>query len=405
MPARFRRITRSNDMTFNITRRSAVVLPAVAFTRRLLAAMPLTTDAITRKVRRRKLAVSPPVGTRNYYDNPGGNDSIWVTPFGDGAVWGSPSDTDTQVVTVGIGVNTDWFGQAVWVGGPNDPVIRCSGTDWYGKVVTADIHIPVGAYPVQPPPPSGDSQITLFDTTQPYKMWCFGAAVVSNGHQTGVQRRDTIAGGLSQVDNASSDHFGEDQETGLSGNNCGIGVISVFDLDPVRNPSRNIMHMLRYLCDSHRMNPGAGGASTQVLGPEAWPCRLQDFGAWTPGSFNAYDAPAGHGLLPGMTIGIPKGIPMPPGLTSGGQMLFTCLQEFGAIFADVSPGSRGIQYHADAKLAGNPLIEGMNRDIAAIQKHVRPLRNQHRGGQSFAIHPKNGPGKRVASRPPPLKKV
>jgi hypothetical protein len=392
-------------MTFKIPRRGAMILPSVAFTHNLLTTMPLTTGAIAQPVRLREPADSPPVETRNYYDNPGGNDSIWVTPLGDGAVWGSLSDPDTQVVMLGIGVNTDWFGQAVWVGGPNDPVIRCSGTDWYGKTVRANIHIPIGAYPVRPPPPTGDSQITLFDTTQPYKMWCYGTAVVSKGHQNGVQRGDSISGGLSQVDDASSDHFGEDQETGLSGNNCGIGVISVFDLDPVRNPSRKIQHMLRYLCDSHKMNPGAGGRHTQVLGPEAWPSRLQDFGAWTPGAFNAYDAPAGHGLLPGVTIGIPQNVPVPSGLTPGGQMLFTCLQEFGAIFADVAPGSGGIQYHSDAKLAGNPLIAGMNRDIAVIQRQVRPLRNQHKGGQSFAMHPKNGPGKRVASPPPPLKKI
>ena len=58
---------------------------------------------------------------------------------------------------------------------------------------------------------------------------------------------------------------------------------------------------------------------------------------------------------------------------------------------------------ADAKLAGNPLIAEMNADLAKIQQHVRPLRNQHRFGQDFATHPKNGPGARVAAPPPPLK--
>ena len=306
---------------------------------------------------------------------------------------------------VGIGVNTDWFGQAVWVGGPNDPVIYCSGTDWYGKVVSADIHIPVGAYPVQPPPSSGDSQITLFDTTQPYKMWCFGAAVGFQRPPDQCPTRDTIAGGRVQMDDASSDHFGEDQETGLSGNNCGIGVISVFDLDPVRNPSRKIQHMLRYLCDSHKMNPGAGGAPTQVLGPEAWPWRLQDFDAWTPGAFNAYDAPAGHGLPTG------RDNRHPPRCSDAA---LTNIWRANALH--VPTGVRRDIRGCITRIAWDPIPcgretgwqsadRGMNRDIAAIQKHVRPLCNQHRGGQSFAIHPKNGPGKRVASRPPPLKKV
>jgi hypothetical protein len=373
-------------------------------------------DTITGAAATQGVAVNaqPLSGTRNYYDIPGGNNCVWNTPLGSGCIWGSETDPDTQVIILGESVHTSWFGEAIWVGGPGDPVIPCSGLDWWGDPVIANIHIPAGAYPA--PPQGADTQLCLFDTTQPYKFWCFGNAVVAPAsNQSNVQAGCTVTSTSrnSEVNDASRDDFGEDQETvargaafRAGGTNSGIGVITEFDLDPVRNPSGRIMHMLRYLCDSHKMNPGAGGAATQILGPEAWPIYLQDQGAWiTDGSeFNGYSAPPDQGLLPGVTIGVPQSVNINAlGLTPGGLMLARCLQEFGALFRDVSPGSGGIQYHADAKLAGNPLITQMNADLPKIQQHVRPLRNQHQFGQDFATYPKNGPGLRVAAPPPPLK--
>jgi hypothetical protein len=352
--------------------------------------------------------------TRNYYDIPGGDGCVWNTPLGSGCIWGAESEPDTQVIVTAESVHTNWYGEAIWVGGPDDPLIPCSGLDWWGEPVIANIHIPAGAYPA--PPQGADTQLCLFDTTQPYRFWCFGNAVVTPAaNQSNIQAGCTVTSTTSnsEVNDASRDDFGEDWETvargaafRTGGTNSGIGVITEFDLDPVRNPNGRIMHMLRYLCDSHKMNPGAGGAPTQILGPEAWPNYLQDWGAWiTDGSeFNGYSAPPGRGLLPGVTIGIPQDVKITTlGLTPGGLMLARCLQEFGALFRDVSPGSGGIQYHADAKLAGNTLIAQMNADLPRIQRHVRPLRNQHRFGQDFATHPKNGPGARVAAPPPPLK--
>jgi hypothetical protein len=93
-------------------------------------------------------------------------------------------------------------------------------------------------------------------------------------------------------------------------------------------------------------NPGAGGAVTQILGPEARPIYLLDRGAWiTDGSeFNGYSGPPGGGLLPGVTIGIPQDVKIATlGPTPSGLMLARCLQEFGALIRDVSPGSGGIQ--------------------------------------------------------------
>ena len=63
------------------------------------------------------------LGARNYYDQPGGNGSVWNTPLGDGAIWGNPGDADTIALRHGGNINApDYFGQTSWIGSASDPI-------------------------------------------------------------------------------------------------------------------------------------------------------------------------------------------------------------------------------------------------------------------------------------------
>jgi hypothetical protein len=335
--------------------------------------------------------------TRNYWDNPGGNGSVWVTPLGDGCVWGAATDPDTVDLRAGrAAINTtDAYGVTVYVGQAADPVYRpviVDGRQQRDPGYTARVHIPGGAF-ISPPYPGSDNPLVLYDpVNQPGKALFFGNVTIGDGSSNVIRPGVEISAKVSEWDDATSDQFGEDQETGNWGYNWGAGIITGYDLDPARNPNYpKIQHMLRYSIGADYLaTNGIDGSDT--LKPDSWPQLKQDVQI-------GFDVYRGR-LKAGTTVGIPKDIPMPSGLSQGGQMLWWTLQHYGALFRDQASG--GIHFSVDQTIEHSALVAGMTGDLEVIKRYLYPLRNQHRKGQDFALFPKNGPGKRVDSGPPPL---
>jgi hypothetical protein len=335
--------------------------------------------------------------TRSYWDNPGGNRSVWVTPLGDGCIWGADADPDTRDLRAGKpAINTtDAYGVTVYIGKAGDPVFKPEIVDPLPQRdpgFTASVHIPDGAF-ISRPYPGSDNPLVLYDPVmQPGRVIFFGNVTVDDGASNVIHPGSGIRARVSEWDNAMADDFGEDQETGNWGYNWAPGIITAYDLDPDRNPNfPRIQHMLRYSIGAEYLATN-NLPDSDTLRPDSWPQRKQDVQA-------GIDVYHGH-LKAGTTIGIPKDAPMPQGLTPGGKMLWWTLQHYGALFRDQAGG--GVHFTVDQTIEHTPLVAGMRRDLPQIARFLSPLRNQHRGGQDFRTDPKNGPGRRLDTGPPPL---
>jgi hypothetical protein len=319
--------------------------------------------------------------TREYWQQPGGAGSVWNTPLGDGAVWGSANDADTQSLRHGGNINpADYFSVEIWTGKPSDPVETVTGSPTVGNNdnSTIQIHVPAGAYTSS----GGDGNTDFWDATNyPGLSLHVGQAQFNGNSVTGV---------MTETDNAMSDTFGEDQETGLTGYDTAAGSITGYDMQQIGNGG-HMRHMLRYATDAMYLKD-AGTNGSNKLGPTSWPQAYED---WQSG-INVYT-----GNLPaGTTVGIPMTTAMPANLTRGGQELFWTLQHYGALFRDQAGG--GMNFDVDQIAQASSLIDDMRTDLPQIVQLLAPLRNQHVGGQSFTASPINGPGNRVDSGPPPL---
>ena len=321
---------------------------------------------------------------RHYWEQPGGDGSVWNRPLGRGAIWGDANDPDTQDLRHGGIINpANDLGHTVWVGRRNDPIFFLTGDPRVGNArAIVRLHLPAEVY--APGPHPGDNNAVYFD---PVGHW---GLVFSSGNPTVIHGR-RITGGLTETDDATSDSFGEDQETGLMGHSTAAGLIRRYDLEQIERGG-HMRHMLRYATDAKYLKD-ASVDGVQKLGPKSWPQAYEDY--QEPG-VNLYTGR----LAAGTTIGIPITTPMPPGLTRGGQELFWTLQHYGALFRDQAGG--GVHFCVDQESDGSDIVAGMRRDLPMIVQLLAPLRNQHVGGRPFATSPKNGPGRRVDTGPPPL---
>jgi hypothetical protein len=348
-------------------------------------------------VRTDTISPNPPPVARNYWDNPGGNGSVWVTPLGDGCEWGAASDPDTidlRADTAAIN-KSDGYGVTIYVGRATDatytPLVT-GALPQRDPGFTANVHIPDGAF-ISRPYPGSDNPLVLYDPVNQFgKALFFGGVTVGDGSSNVIHPGASITSRVSEWDDATSDHFGEDRETGNWGYNWGPGIITGYDLDPAHNPNYpHIQHMLRYSIGANHLKTNDINRS-DTLKPDSWPDLKQD-------AQTGIDVYTGN-LKAGTTIGIPKDVPMPSGLSEGGQALWWCLQHYGAIFRDQAGG--GIHFNVDQTIENSAMVSGMIADLQTIKQSLRPLRNQHRAGQDFVRFPKNGPGRRIDSGPPPL---
>jgi hypothetical protein len=306
--------------------------------------------------------------SRNYYDQPGGNGSVWNTPLGSGATWNTnANDPEVQDMRHGGIINaSNYLGVTVWTGKATDPLR--SFTMPNGS--TIQIHVPAAAYSGG----GGDNNMDLMDPVS---------------HFGSLYHVDPTGAKITEVDNATSDSFGEDQETGLNGFDTAAGDINGYDLSQIA-AGGHIQHMLRYATSAiYLMNDAI---HDNTLGPNSWP-QLKEDGQ---SGINVY---TGH-LPAGTTIGIPMSTPMPNGLSKGGQEIWWTLQHYGALFRDQAGG--GIHFTANQTTDGSAIVNQMRTDLPKIVQYLAPLTNQHVGGTSFVSSPVNGPGSRVDAGPPPL---
>ena len=347
---------------------------------------------------------------RNYWDHIGGNGSVWNTPFGSGAVWGLSTDADTQTLTQTRGtINsaiTD-FGAVEWVSNTtSDPTASFSGTgqDYEnpsypgsGEPCSVTAHVITGSYASGPFP--ADNGYNFFDLiSYPTRWYLFFGIPSLTYFEPGQGPFNVYAG---SYENATSDLFGMDWQTGLNVPS-NTGAIHAYDLDPLRNPARipgtnlpQIQHALHYGYPAALLKPNANPSNPDYpngfLNPNSWPRLYQDYQS----GINVY---TGTAFVYGTTLGIPFGTPIPAGLSNAGIQLFYCFMTYGGINADQA-GNLGFQCDQNVPQAW---INSANNDFPTIQTYLRPLRNQHQGGQSFVTNPMQGPGTRVDAGPRPV---
>lgn len=292
---------------------------------------------------------------------PGSNNSVWNTPIGDGAVWNT-NPVDPAIIalrhanTIACAIN----GSPVYVGNASDPVVTFVSNQDHEDIpnLTASLHCPITASPV-----GGSGVMTLFDTTAPNKTWTFTQCTFNNG-------RD-VSSGVSARFGEVNDPTGilEDAITGKFGYAAAQGTIRLWELDPAQNPSLRIAHSLGFATDPQFLTTGS--LSTSQQSPLPWPCTHTNQHALTLGSPSFYSGD----LQAGVTIGIPVSITMPTNLTLGGQILWRCLQEFGAIWRQASVVG-GLTIFGEPSLENNPIMAGMRSDFATIVQNLAVLQNQ-----------------------------
>jgi len=339
--------------------------------------VPCTTQAIVGGV------------TRTYTNQPGSDQSFWNTPIKDGAILSGPTEPMTISARKANTINGSNFGAPIWVGSASDPLVTVVSSGGTGTQrdpnLTASVHIPVGASSAGPYP--GDNQLNVFDTTQPYKMWCFGGALADGSTiQAGTT---TLQCGNAEVDDASG--LMEDQSTGNFGYNQGVGVIRAWELDPSTNPSMLLQHTLRFACDWSQLNaPPAWNDTTSIN-----PVTGMPYIAW-PQTHGDYNAPTTYtGNMPiGATLCIPASDPEPTGWPVGALMLYRNAKYYGWAWRDTATG--GVTLYTEPSVDSHPRIAEMRQYFNQIVSRLCVLKNQ------LGPTSRKGVGNPLVAGPPPL---
>lgn len=347
------------------------------------------------------LALPASSGSRNAYNQPGSNASVWNTPFGSGAIWSNAYHTAICGAATGpcsgiinpvnnFGVteytSTSASDSTYSFSGPNGRTLAPDN----GGTLSATMHVPTGAY--TPGPYPGDNPFVLQDQTSfPNRQYTFSGitpAVQPPGLQAGQGPFTAVEGG--EWDDITSDTFGQDYDTGLSGYNLGAGLINACDVTPSCNPFYpQIKHGLRYMMPVTIFQSNATTPGGQVLNPNGWPDRLQD--AQSGG--NVYT-----GTLPfGFTLGIPSTTAMPSGLDANCQGLFWTMQHYPIIPRDAAAG--GFHLSMDQTAISSAYGASAVSCLPTLVNLLQVLTNQHQGGQDFTTNPANGPGARTDTGP------
>lgn len=344
-------------------------------------------------------------GTRDPYLQPGSNNSVWNIPFGSGATWSSSTDPQTLAICSGTcnGIINppSNYGETIYTSSSAaDPTFSFS-TNTNGRTIapdngstlTATMHVPTGAY--TPGPYPGDNQFILMDkTSYPNRVYTWAGItppVQPPGLQTGQGPFGSVEG--AEWDDITSDLFGQDWDSGLSGFDLAPGMITGCDTNPSCNPFfPQIKHGLRYMEPVSVFKSNAQPGTNNVLNPSGWPDRLQDYQSGA----NIYSG----NLLFGQTLGIPLTTPMPSGLDANCQGLFWTMQHYPLIPRDAAGG--GFHLSDDQVADQSAWVASARGCLSQLTGLLRVLTNQHQGGQSFTTQPANGPGTRIDTGPPGL---
>lgn len=289
--------------------------------------------------------------------------SVWNVGIGSEARWSLANDPDTlDLHAPRTWINAGEWSMPFYIGTANDPLVTVVCTDTLYTVPPQQIHIPAGAVPALPA--DGDRHMNFFDKTRPGFMWSYWGCYGST--ETG------FTAGLGAVDNIYADL--------PSDYNFGIGTIRQWELD-----AGIIRHALRLaLPTSRTRSPGA--TWTQNI---PWPMTHEDYFGPTKYTGN---------VVFGATIGIPASIALRPlGLTRGGLMLATALQNYGAMVRDTADADGPLLFFAEPSAEGSSVLAQMRKDLPKIQAVLRIMRNQ-------SPQTVNGGGKPIVPEPLPLRR-
>lgn len=366
--------------------------------------------------------------TRRYQDQPGGSNNVWNTPIGSGATALATTDAQTIAARNGGFINsTSNYGEVVWDASPavtTTPVrFTGHGGDYANTAYPNNSGTPyditancvVGSY--APGPYPGDNGYSFIDEINfPGKYFQFGPLAIQN-LQPGIGTQAAYFGG---EEDAMSDTFCQDWETGHANFSTAAGLIRAYDLDPTRNPTlipiatlqgydptqpstakvTRINHVLAYMHDAKYLKSNTDPDTTRnptypngFLLPNSWPQLYQDY----QNGINVYTGD----LIYGSQLYIPAGTPFPTALRGNvaAIQIFDALINFGSITRDQASG--GYHLRADQNVAQS-WIDSANAALPTIVQLLRVMSNQHQGGQSFTTFPANGPGTRLVALPPPL---
>lgn len=288
--------------------------------------------------------------------------SVWNAGIGSGAQWSRPEDSDTlDLRAPSTWINAGEWSMPFYVGAATDPLVTVTCTDTLYPVPPQRIHMPAGAVPAMPV--NGDRHMNFFDETRPGLMWSYWGC--SGNTETG------FTAGLGTVDHVCADLPGD--------YNFGIGTIRQWELD-----AGAIHHALRIVLPTSRTR-SPGSTWTQGI---PWPMSHEDYNGPTEYTGN---------VIFGSTIGIPASVPLSSlGLTSGGLLLATALQTYGAMLRDTAGADGPLLFFAEPSAEGSVVLAQMRSDLPKIQALLCVLRNQSPGTV-------NGGGKPIAPTPLPLK--
>jgi hypothetical protein len=239
-----------------------------------------------------------------------------------------------------------------------------------GTPTTYHVHIPAGAQPSQP----GDNLITIDDTST-HTWYSFG------------EFRYTSATSAVAGQGSGEPDYGSGIAFDRSNQDQGVGTLRESDLQ-----ARTIKHMLRVNVPA-AMLKSFSSTSTNQLAPNAWPQTAEDGFA-----INGNGGPAYSGtIFYGVTFGIPSTAVEPAAVkaNAGANMLWTELQDHGAMIRDQGGASPNIAFQTDQTVNPNdPLIQGMTQFGAQIMASARILADQ--GPNSI-----NGGGTPIVPLDPP----
>lgn len=310
--------------------------------------------------------LAEPAGNVDPFQYPTSALSPWKTALGSAASWSNAGDADTLNLTgtALCAINSTALGPVLYQGQNTDPV----GMVW----ISDQTAIPVGGG-VAPPKLNSDGQFIRIpagttlgtggltwsgtDANNPrYAYQGRAAAILGSNAQPIIN----LGGPFSRFIDNYNTNPPIDQDTAYH-----VGILRLQEIasDGV------IAHALNIGMATQKLLPG----DTTITG-NAWPNHESDAqGPFSNANPQNYTGP----ILYGSRLGIPASTSMPGGLSLGGQMLFTCLQNYGG-FINLSGGqpSDEIFLLAEPSLVGNALFTGMSNDWTTLVPLLRILRNQ-----------------------------
>lgn len=289
------------------------------------------------------------------------SNSVWNIGMGNDATWAAANAPETVTLrSLTFAVNASGYGQPIYFGGPSDPVVafHCNGGGQSGPGLggtvpwDASFHCPANAVPSA----GFDMHMNVFDSTQPLRALTMFGCTFNNGTDV----TGGVTSNLGSILDLTQAGLIYPTDMNGTGDNYLGGTITDYDL-----AQGVIRHMVRCVIDPAKLlspNPNDGDQT----GVE-WPNTHVDF-QHGPGVYT--------GNIPVGTYGIPNSVNLSTlGLSAGGMMLATCLQNYGGLWRD-SGGTNDFVVYTTPENENHTLIQGMRADGPKIMAVICRMTNQ-----------------------------